>query len=205
MIRIGLDYAMSKTLTAGRRSSKFFTAAIFFRVRERTRWNERVQIDRIAKFRKLHETGCFVIPNPWDRGTTIALEHLGYAALATTSAGFGFSLGIPDSVGTIPRDTALHHIRDIVEGTSLPVSADFQEGFARSTEELFENVRLCVATGVAGLSNEDATGDSEKPLFDREIAIERVRAARAAIDSTGIPALLTARCEAWLVGSPAPF
>ena len=114
------------------------------------------QIHKIAKFRQLHETGCFVLPNPWDVGTTICLESFGFSALATTSAGLGFSLGIPDSIGTISRDVTLNHIKDIVRATSLPVNADFQEGFARCPDDLFENVKLCVATGVAGLSIEDA-------------------------------------------------
>jgi len=163
------------------------------------------QLEKVEVFRRLHESGCFVLPNPWDRGTAVCLESLGFSALATTSAGLGFSLGIPDSVGTISRDLTLCNIRDIVGATSLPVNADFQEGFAKSCDELFENIKLCIAAGVAGLSIEDATGDVAEPLFERSIAIERMKAARAAIDETGIPVLLTGRCEAWLVGDKNPF
>lgn len=108
-------------------------------------------IPAISAFRKLHETGCFVLPNPWDIGTAIYLQHLGFKALATTSAGVSFSLGLPDLVSVIPRDTMLMHIHDIVRATPLPVNADFQNGFADEPEDVASNVKLCVATGVAGL------------------------------------------------------
>src|SRR5215510_5903257 len=109
-----------------------------------------------AKFRSLHEAGCFVLPNPWDIGTAIYLEHLGFKALATTSAGFAFSRGKPD--GGVPRDEMLAHIREIVQPTALPVNADFMAGYADEPEEVAANVRLCIDTGVAGLSIEDSTG-----------------------------------------------
>ena len=159
----------------------------------------------IATFRRLHESGCFVLPNPWDRGTAIALHSLGYQALATSSAGFGFSCGIPDDIGAMSLERVLAHCRDIVTATSLPVNADFQEGYAVGPEGVAENVTRCVATGVAGLSIEDATGTETQPLFERELAIEKIRAARAAIDSSGHPVVLTARCEAWLVGGASPL
>lgn len=156
-------------------------------------------------FRKLHETGCFVLPNPWDVGTSLYLRHLGFKALATTSAGMAFSRGRPDAVSAISRDDMLQHIRDIVTATPLPVNADFQNGYADEPEGVAANVKLCVATGVAGLSIEDATGDEALPLYRKELAVGRIRAARKAIDATGIPVVLTARCEAWLVGDPDPF
>jgi 2-methylisocitrate lyase-like PEP mutase family enzyme len=156
-----------------------------------------------ANFRSLHESGCFVLSNPWDIGTAIYLEHLGFKALATTSAGFAFSRGKPD--GAVPRDEMLAHIREIVEATSLPVNADFQAGYADEPQDVAANVRLCVDTGVAGLSIEDSTGRSDSPLYEKKLAIERIRAARSAIDATQTSALLTGRCEAWLVGAPDPL
>jgi len=154
----------------------------------------------VAAFRSLHESGCFVLPNPWDAGTAKYLRHAGFKALATTSAGAAFSRGLPDTVSAMSRDAVLGHIREIVAATPLPVNADFQAGYASEPEGVYENVTLCVQTGAAGLSIEDATGDDGAPLFERRLAIERIRAARAAIDATGIPVVLTARCEAWLTG-----
>ncbi|HJQ97298.1 MAG TPA: isocitrate lyase/phosphoenolpyruvate mutase family protein [Candidatus Polarisedimenticolaceae bacterium] len=159
----------------------------------------------VARFRELHASGCFVLPNPWDIGSAVFLERLGFKALATTSAGFAFSRGLPDTVRAIPRDLMLAHVRDIAEATPLPVNADFQSGYADGPESLAENVKLCVATGVSGLSIEDASGDDASPLYPRAQAIERVRAARIAIDATGSGVLLTARCEAYLVDHPEPF
>jgi 2-methylisocitrate lyase-like PEP mutase family enzyme len=161
------------------------------------------QLSRIAQFRTLHQSGCFVLPNPWDVGTAIYLQHLGFKALATTSAGFAFSRGFAD--GKVPRDEMLAHIRDIAAATSLPVNADFLNGFADQPEDVAANVQLCIETGVAGLSIEDSTGDDDAPLYDESLAIERVRAARKAIDDSKIPVLLTARCEAWLVGDADPL
>jgi 2-methylisocitrate lyase-like PEP mutase family enzyme len=158
----------------------------------------------IAAFRALHASGCFVLPNPWDAGSAVYLRHLGFKALATTSAGFAFSKGLPDSVSAVPRDVMLAHIGEVVAATPLPVNADFQTGYADEPEGVAANVALCIATGVAGLSIEDANGDSTAPLYEFELAVERVRAARAAIDASGIPVVLTARCEAWLVGQPDP-
>ncbi len=158
----------------------------------------------VTAFRALHESGCFILPNPWDIGTAIYLQHLGFKALATTSAGFAFSRGLPDSVKALSRDAILENIREIVHATPLPVNADFQSGYADDLEGVAANVALCVNTGVAGLSIEDATGDRTKPLYERSHAIERIRAARKAIDATGIPVVLTARCEAWLTGDPDP-
>lgn len=161
------------------------------------------QPSAVAAFRALHESGCFVLPNPWDVGTAVYLEHLGFKALATTSAGFAFSRGLPD--GGVSRDVMLEHIREIAAATALPVNADFMGGYADEPEGVAANVALCVATGVAGLSIEDSTGDSAKPLYEQGLAVERIRAARAAIDASGVPVVLTARCEAWLVGQPEPF
>jgi 2-methylisocitrate lyase-like PEP mutase family enzyme len=156
--------------------------------------------EKRATFGKLHESGCFVIPNPWDIGSARYLQHLGFKALATTSAGFAFSRGLPD--GGVPRDTMLAHIAEIVAATDLPVNADFEAGYSHELEGVAESVRLCVATGVAGLSIEDATGDPEQPLYDLDLAVARIRAARAAIDKTGGDVLLTGRAECFLVGRP---
>ena len=154
-----------------------------------------------AEFRRLHASGCFVLPNPWDVGSAIALWQLGFKALATTSAGVAFSHGRPDAFEALPLEAMLAHLREIVAATPLPVNADFQAGYADAPEGVAENVRRCVETGVAGLSIEDATGDAAL-LYDTDLAVERVRAARAAIDATDREVVLTARCEAFLVGHP---
>ena len=153
----------------------------------------------------MHASGCFVLPNPWDVGSAVYLAHLGFRALATTSAGMAFARGLPDSVRAISRDTVLEHTREIVAATPLPVNADFQSGYADRPEHVAANVALCVATGVAGLSIEDATGDRAVPLYETTLAIERIKAARRAIDASGVPVVLTGRCEAWLVGHPEPL
>ena len=158
-------------------------------------------------FRALHERGCFVIPNPWDVGSARYLQRLGFPALATTSAGFAFSQGLPDSGDdlAVSRDRTLTHIASIAAAVELPVTADFMSGFGREPQDVAESVARCVATGVAGLSIEDATGDPTSPLYDLPIAIERVRAAREAIDRSGDDVLLTARAECYHVGHPDPF
>ena len=146
-----------------------------------------------------------MLPNPWDAGTARYLQHLGFEAVATTSAGFAFSRGLPDSVSAVGVDVVLEHLREVVGATTLPVNADFQNGYADDPEGVAENVARCIGTGVAGLSIEDATGDNSAPLYDFSLAIDRVKAARAAIDGSGFPVVLTARCEAWLVGDPDPL
>ena len=151
----------------------------------------------------MHESGCFVLPNPWDIGTAICLENLGFEALATTSAGFAFSRGKRD--GAVPRDEMLAHIRQIAEVTRLPVNADFLAGYADEPEGVAANVRLCIETGVAGLSIEDNTGRTDTPLYEKKLAIDRIRAARSAIDASDTGVVLTGRCEAWLVHDPKPF
>ncbi len=160
---------------------------------------------RREAFRKLHEGGCFVIPNPWDAGTARYLRHLGFPALATTSGGYAFSQGLPDEERALPLDAVLQHIAMIVAAVELPVNADFQSGYGRDVETVARNVTLCVATGVAGLSIEDATGDREKPLYELSIAIERIKAARAAIDASGVDVLLTGRAECYLTGDSDPL
>jgi 2-methylisocitrate lyase-like PEP mutase family enzyme len=152
--------------------------------------------DRRKTFRELHRSGCFAIPNPWDIGSTRYLEHLGFKAIATTSAGFAFSRGLPD--GAVGRDMMLDHIREVVEATDLPVNADFENGYADGVGEVAKNVRLCIATGVAGLSIEDNSGREDRPLYDVDLAAERIRAAREAIGDSGT--LLVARAECFLVG-----
>jgi 2-methylisocitrate lyase-like PEP mutase family enzyme len=161
------------------------------------------QTSLTAKFRKMHESGCFVLPNPWDIGTATYLQHLGFEALATTSAGFAFSRGKPD--GGVPRDEMLAHIREIVEATTLPVNADFLNGYADEPDGIATNVRLCIDTGVAGLSIEDNTGRTDTPLYEKKLAVDRIRAARSAIDASGSGVVLTGRCEAWLVHDPDPL
>jgi 2-methylisocitrate lyase-like PEP mutase family enzyme len=156
-------------------------------------------------FRTLHESGCFALPNPWDPGTAVYLQHLGFVALATSSAGFAFSRGLPDTVTAVTRDGMLAHIREVVQATPLPVNADFQNGYADEPEDVAANVTLCLATGVAGLSIEDARGDPVAPLYETGMAIERIKAARNAVDASGLPVILTARCEAFLVGHPEPL
>jgi methylisocitrate lyase len=161
------------------------------------------QSSAVAKFRALHESGCFVLPNPWDVGTAVYLQHLGFEALATTSAGFAFSRAKPD--GGVSLDEMLSHIGEIVAATPLPVNADFLNGFADAPENVAVNVERCLATGVAGLSIEDNTGRSDTPLYEKNLAVERIRAARRAIDASGVPVLLTGRCETWLVGKSDSF
>ena len=139
---------------------------------------------RTEKFRELHESGCFVLPNPWDVGTAIYLEHLGFEALATTSAGFAFSRGKPD--GGVPREEMLAHISELVAATSLHLNADFHAGYADDPEDVAVNVQLCVETGVAGLSIEDSTGRSDSPLYEEKLATERIQAARSAVDAYGM-------------------
>jgi 2-methylisocitrate lyase-like PEP mutase family enzyme len=163
------------------------------------------QLDAVTSFRALHESGCFILPNPFDVGSAVYLHHLGFRALATTSGGFAFTRALPDDVSAISRAVMLEHIRDIVLATPLPVNADFQNGYAHEPEAVAESVKLCVATGVAGLSIEDNTGDASKPLYDDKIAVKRIEAARRAIDQSGTPVVLTARCEALLIGHPNAF
>ena len=151
-------------------------------------------------FRQLHESGCFVMPNPWDVGSARMLEHLGFKALATTSAGFAWSIGKPDN--RITLDDALTHFRAIVASVNVPINADFEGGFAVQPREVEANVGRAVDTGVAGLSIEDSTGDAANPLFELDLAVERIRAARNAIDRNGSGALLTGRSEGFVAGRP---
>ena len=161
------------------------------------------QTSAITKFRAMHESGCFVLPNPWDIGTAIYLERLGFKALATTSAGFAFSRGKPD--GAVPLDEMLAHIQEIVEATALPVNADFLNGFADNPEAVAENVKLCVDAGVAGLSVEDSSQNPAAPLYEKNLAVDRIHSARSAIDSSENDVVLTGRSEAWLVHDPNPL
>lgn len=156
--------------------------------------------DKRRDFRTLHDSGCFVIPNPWDVGSAIYLQSLGFKALATTSSGFAWSCGRPDA--SMSRDEVLAHLQAIVAATDLPVNADFESGYAGDAAAVAESVQLAVETGVAGLSIEDATGDSAWPLYDLDTALARLRAARRAIDRQGGDTLLVARAECFLVGRP---
>lgn len=156
--------------------------------------------DKRRAFRQLHDTGCFAIPNPWDIGSARFLQSLGFQALATTSSGFAWSQGRPDAAGS--RDAALAHLHAMVAATDLPINADFENGFAHDAGGVAENVRLAVETGVAGLSIEDSTGDASHPLYPVDTAVERLRAARRAIDQAGGDTLLVGRAECFLVGRP---
>ncbi len=151
-------------------------------------------------FRRLHQAGCFVIPNPWDLGSARLLTRLGFPALATTSSGFAWSLGRPDN--HVSLNEALAHLRSVAGGVEVPVNADFEGGFAVSPPEVAANVGAATATGIAGLSIEDSTGDQSSPLFDFGLAVDRIRAAREAIDASGSGVLLTGRSEGFIVGRP---
>jgi 2-methylisocitrate lyase-like PEP mutase family enzyme len=154
--------------------------------------------DKRAAFHKLHESGCFVLPNPWDVGSARALQHLGFKAVASTSAGYAWTIGRADTRITV--DDACEHLTALCKAVDLPVNADFEGGFADEPEKVAVNVARGVATGVAGLSIEDSTGDKANPLYERTFAIERIKAARAAIDADNSGALLVGRCEAFLWG-----
>jgi 2-methylisocitrate lyase-like PEP mutase family enzyme len=156
--------------------------------------------DKRKTFHDLHKSGCFVIPNPWNIGSARYLQGLGFKALATTSSGYAHSLGLAD--GAITRDMALAHYRELAEAADVPVNADFEGGFADDPAAVAENVRLCVDTGVAGLSIEDFNGNEADPLYDFDLAVKRVRAAREAIDRTGSGVVFTARTEGFIHGRP---
>jgi len=156
--------------------------------------------DRRRTFREMHAKGCFILPNPFDPGSARYLQSLGFKALATTSSGFAWSRARPDN--GITREMALAHLREMVDATDLPVNADFEGGFAAEPAGVAESVRLAVETGVAGLSIEDSTGDAARPLYDFPLAVERIRAARCAIDGAGGDTLLVGRAEGFLVGRP---
>ena len=158
------------------------------------------QDDRVAEFRRLHSSGTFVMPNPWDAGSARALQQLGFKALATTSAGFAWTMGRADNQATL--DDTLEHLRVIVDAVAVPVNADFKGGFAVDPEQVKANVRSAAATGIAGLSIEDSTDDEAFPLHDLDLAVERIRAARQAIDESGTGIVLTGRSEGFVVGRP---
>ena len=154
--------------------------------------------DRRRVFRELHQAGCFVIPNPWDQGSARLLAQLGFKALATTSSGFAWSLGRSDN--HVSLDEALAHLQAIADSVAVPVNADFEGGFATAPAEVAANVARATGTGIAGLSIEDSTGDAAHPLYDFALAVERIGAARQAIDAGGTGILLTGRSEGFLVG-----
>ncbi|BCQ27045.1 isocitrate lyase/phosphoenolpyruvate mutase family protein (plasmid) [Caballeronia sp. NK8] len=160
----------------------------------------RTVAEKRAAFRALHESGCFMLPNPWDVGSARYLATLGFKALATTSSGFAWSRGYADN--HVTRDAVLAHLREIVEATDLPVNADFESGFGATPEEVAQSVKLAVETGVAGLSIEDSTGDAAAPLFPVDVAVARMKAARRAIDESGGDTLLVGRAENFFAGKP---
>ena len=155
--------------------------------------------DKRTTFRKMHEEGCFILPNPFDIGTAKALQHLGFKAIASTSAGFAWTIGKADG-NRVSIDDVCEHLAALCAAVDLPVNADFENGFACEPEKVAVNVARGVRTGVAGLSIEDSTGDKDKPLYDRSLAIERIKTARAAIDADNSGVLLAGRCEAFLWG-----
>ena len=159
-----------------------------------------VQDDRVDAFRGLHAAGCFVMPNPWDAGSALALEQLGFEALATTSAGFAWTLGRADN--QLLLDQTLEHLRTVAGVVNLPVNADFEGGFADDPEQVGTNVKLAAATGIAGLSIEDSSGDVAEPLYEFDLAVDRIRAARRAIDESGTGIVLTGRSEGFVAGRP---
>ncbi len=159
-----------------------------------------VQDDRIGEFRRLHSSGCFVMANPWDLGSARALERMGFRALATTSAGLAWTLGRSD--GRVTLEQALEHLRLVSDAVKVPVNADFEGGYAVDPEQVAANVRLAAETGIAGLSIEDSSGDEADPLFEFNLAVERVEAARRAIDESGTGIVLTGRSEGFVVGRP---
>ena len=156
--------------------------------------------DSCAIFRRLHESGCFVMPNPWDVGSARVLEQLGFPALATTSSGLAWSLGRRDN--SVSRNDTIAHMRKMAAAVEVPINADFEDGFARKPSDVARNVKTATTTGVAGLSIEDSTGDEADPLFEFELAVERIGAARRAIDDSGTGIVLTARSEGFIVGRP---
>ena len=163
----------------------------------------RTVTEKRAAFRALHEKGCFVLPNPWDVGSARMLQHLGFAALASTSSGYAWTMGRPDYAVT--RADVLQHLTFLCDAVDLPVNADFMSGYGLEPEDVAESVARCIATGVAGLSIEDSTGDPSAPLYDLPTAVERIRAARRAIDQSGEDVMLTARAECYHVGHRDPF
>jgi 2-methylisocitrate lyase-like PEP mutase family enzyme len=156
--------------------------------------------DKVEAFHRLHADGCFVMPNPWDVGSAVALEQMGFKALATTSSGHAWTLARADN--QVPRDRMLEHLRQVADAVGVPVNADFEGGFADDPEDVAANVKLATATGIAGLSIEDSTRSSDEPLYPFELAVERVRAARRAIDESGTGVVLTGRSEGFVVGRP---
>ena len=156
--------------------------------------------DKRAAFARLHRTGCFVMPNPWDVGSARYLQGLGFSALATTSAGMAWSKGLAD--GEVTRDVVLAHVAELSAAADIPLNVDFENGFAADASGLAESVRLCVEAGASGLSIEDYTGDPGEPFYPLDVAVERIRAARKAIDTTSAEVVLTGRCEGLLRGKP---
>jgi 2-methylisocitrate lyase-like PEP mutase family enzyme len=156
--------------------------------------------ERVSVFRQLHQSGCFVMPNPWDLGSARVLVQLGFRAVATTSAGFAWSMGRADK--HIALESAIAHLRAMAAAVDVPVNADFEDGFATSPDEVAEHVAAAAATGISGLSIEDSTRDSAHPLFDFDLAVERIKAARRAIDASGTGVVLTGRSEGFIAGRP---
>jgi 2-methylisocitrate lyase-like PEP mutase family enzyme len=154
--------------------------------------------DKRAAFRALHTSGCFVLPNPFDVGSARYLAHLGFKALASTSAGYAWTTGRPDN--KVTADDVIAHLALISAATDLPVNADFENGFADDPDGVAANVTRAVHSGIAGLSIENSTGRADQPLYDDALAVARIKAARAAIDAVDPAVMLVARCEGFLHG-----
>jgi 2-methylisocitrate lyase-like PEP mutase family enzyme len=158
------------------------------------------QSQKVQAFHRLHADGCFLIPNPWDVGSAVALERMGFKALASTSSGYAWTSARPDN--RVPRDEILEHLRRVAGAVDVPLNADFEDGFAEDPDGVAANVRFAVATGIAGLSIEDSTRGAAEPLYEFDLAVDRVRAARRAIDESGTGVVLTGRSEGFVAGRP---
>ena len=167
--------------------------------------NRELQTERGRRFRRLHESGTFLMPNAWNAGSALLLETAGFEAVGTTSAGIAYSLGKADAAGVLSIDEALDETARIAGAISIPVNVDAENGYGDSPEAVAECIRRCVDAGAVGAGVEDYTWNPERPLYDRTLAVERIRAAREAVDASGVPFVLTARAECYLYGVPDAF
>lgn len=167
--------------------------------------NRDIRIELGRRFRRLHEEGTFLMPNAWDTGSALLLEAAGFEALGTTSAGIAYSLGKPDATGALTIDEAIDETARIAGAVSVPVNVDAENGYGESPEAVAECIRRCIEAGAVGAGVEDYTQDPGRPLYDRALAVERIRAAREAADASGLPFVLTARAECYLYRVPDAF
>ena len=167
--------------------------------------NRDFRIELGRRFRRLHEEGTFLMPNAWDTGSALLLEAAGFEALGTTSAGIAYSLGKPDATGALTIDEAIDETARIAGAVSVPVNVDAENGYGESPEAVADCIRRCIEAGAVGAGVEDYTQDPGRPLYDRALAVERIRAAREAADASGVPFVLTARAECYLYRVPDAF